>query len=37
MFIGITRGVVMENFPVIERRLSLAEFHTADEVFTTGD
>eukprot|EP00596_Hydrurales_sp_CCMP1899_P002273 CAMPEP_0119034200 /NCGR_PEP_ID=MMETSP1177-20130426/1215_1 /TAXON_ID=2985 /ORGANISM="Ochromonas sp, Strain CCMP1899" /LENGTH=505 /DNA_ID=CAMNT_0006991479 /DNA_START=370 /DNA_END=1887 /DNA_ORIENTATION=+ len=33
---GITRGVVMEIIPVIEKRLSLAEFHTADEVFTTG-
>jgi branched-subunit amino acid aminotransferase/4-amino-4-deoxychorismate lyase len=27
----------MEIIPVIEKRLSLAEFHTADEVFTTGD
>jgi branched-subunit amino acid aminotransferase/4-amino-4-deoxychorismate lyase len=27
----------MEIIPVIEKRLSLAEFHTADEVFTTGN
>jgi branched-chain amino acid aminotransferase group I len=39
---GITRQCVMElasnelHIPVVERRLSLAEFHSADEVFTTG-
>jgi len=38
---GITRGVVLElaraaGIPCEERRLSLMEFHTADEVFTTG-
>ena len=38
---GITRGLVMEiaqanGIPVHERRISLMEFHTADEVFTTG-
>lgn len=38
---GITRGVVLDlargnGIPCEERRLSLMEFHTADEVFTTG-
>ncbi len=38
---GITRGVVLElaraaHIPVEERRVALAEFHVADEVFTTG-
>lgn len=38
---GITRGLVMEiaqteEIPLHERRISLAEFHSADEVFTTG-
>jgi len=38
---GVTRGVVLEvaraeGLAVEERRLSLSEFHTADEVFTTG-
>jgi branched-chain amino acid aminotransferase group I len=38
---GITRGVVLDlgrqaGLQVEERRLSLMEFHTADEVFTTG-
>ncbi|VVB15271.1 unnamed protein product [Arabis nemorensis] len=38
---GITRATVMElvveeNFIVEERRISLSEFHTADEVWTTG-
>ena len=38
---GITRATVLElareaNLPVEIRRLSLAEFHAADEVFTTG-
>jgi branched-chain amino acid aminotransferase group I len=38
---GITRGLVMEiarahGIPLHERRISLSEFHTADEVFTTG-
>ena len=38
---GITRGLVMElaeehNIPLQERRISLSEFHSADEVFTTG-
>ena len=38
---GITRRVVLElareaSIPCEERRLSLAEFHAADEVFTTG-
>ncbi|GER37263.1 branched-chain amino acid aminotransferase [Striga asiatica] len=28
--------VVKENFLLAERRISLSEFHTADEVFTTG-
>ena len=39
---GITRRTIIQIMPdvlgnsVVERRLSLAEFHTADEVFTTG-
>ncbi|MBL8863205.1 MAG: aminotransferase class IV [Planctomycetes bacterium] len=38
---GITRGVVLRlareaGIPTAERRISLMEFHTADEVFTTG-
>ncbi|XP_077217724.1 branched-chain-amino-acid aminotransferase-like protein 1 isoform X2 [Tasmannia lanceolata] len=38
---GITRTTVMdlvvqENFVLHERRISLSEFHTADEVWTTG-
>jgi len=38
---GITRGVVLEiarrhEIPAVERRVSLSEVHTADEVFTTG-
>ncbi|KAL2491831.1 Branched-chain-amino-acid aminotransferase-like protein 2 [Abeliophyllum distichum] len=38
---GITRATVMdlatkENLVVDERRISLSEFHTADEVWTTG-
>ncbi len=38
---GITRGIVLEiaranAIPCVERRCSLMEFHTADEVFTTG-
>ena len=38
---GITRRTVMQlcrslNIPLEERRISLAEFHAADEVFTTG-
>ncbi|XP_073141850.1 branched-chain-amino-acid aminotransferase-like protein 1 [Henckelia pumila] len=38
---GITRATVMdlavnENLDLVERRISLSEFHTADEVFTTG-
>jgi branched-chain amino acid aminotransferase group I len=38
---GITRAVVLEicragSIPCVERRLSLSEFHSADEVFTTG-
>ncbi len=38
---GITRGLVIEicaeqGIPCQESRLSLAEFYTADEVFTTG-
>lgn len=40
--LGITRRTVIDMMPkllgssVIERRISLAEFHSADEVFTTG-
>lgn len=38
---GITRAVVMdlvlkENIILQERRITLSEFHTADEVWTTG-
>lgn len=38
---GITRATVLElattlNIPWVERRVSLAEFHAAAEVFTTG-
>ena len=38
---GITRETVLLvarelGFDVVERRISLAEFHAADEVFTTG-
>ena len=38
---GITRATVLTlaqelNIPSVERRISLAEFHAADEVFTTG-
>lgn len=38
---GITRGIVLEiaranAIPCVERRCSLMEFHTADEVFTSG-
>jgi branched-chain amino acid aminotransferase len=38
---GITRGLILElckkhNIPVQEKDLSLTEFYTADEVFTTG-
>jgi len=38
---GITRGVVMElgpqlDIPTIERRISLSEVYSADEMFTTG-
>jgi branched-subunit amino acid aminotransferase/4-amino-4-deoxychorismate lyase len=38
---GVTRETVMRIVPslglrMVERRLSLAEFHAADEVFTTG-
>ncbi len=38
---GITRSLVIEicrenGIPCLERRLSLTEFYTADEVFTTG-
>mgnify|MGYP000577599832 FL=1 len=38
---GITRETVIQvarelGYEVIERRISLAEFHSADEVFTTG-
>ena len=38
---GITRGIVLEiarahGIPCAERRCSLMEFHTADEVFTSG-
>ncbi|MEO0471983.1 MAG: aminotransferase class IV [Bacteroidota bacterium] len=38
---GITRGLVMEicrnnDIPLHERRISLSEFHSADEVISTG-
>ena len=38
---GVTRGVVLElahanGIPASERRVTLAELHTADEVFSTG-
>ncbi|PRQ42115.1 putative branched-chain-amino-acid transaminase [Rosa chinensis] len=38
---GVTRATVMdlvvqEKFPLQERNISLSEFHTADEVWTTG-
>jgi len=38
---GITRGLVLElcrehRVPIIEKRLSLTEFYTADQVFTSG-
>jgi len=38
---GITRGIIIElcrdhGIPVEEKRLSMTEFYTADEVFTTG-
>jgi len=38
---GITRGLIIEicqkiGIPVVEKNLSLTEFYTADEVFTTG-
>lgn len=38
---GITRATVLQlctdnNIPALEKRLSLTEFYTADEVFTTG-
>eukprot|EP00042_Codosiga_hollandica_P031927 m.197419 g.197419 ORF g.197419 m.197419 type:complete len:239 (-) comp53761_c0_seq25:1510-2226(-) len=38
---GITRATVIEialalGIPFVERRVSLSEFHSADEVFTTG-
>lgn len=38
---GITRGIVLEiakelDIPICERNLSIMEFQTADEVFTTG-
>ncbi|XP_047970338.1 branched-chain-amino-acid aminotransferase-like protein 1 [Salvia hispanica] len=38
---GVTRATVIdlavnENLVMVERRISLSEFHTADEVFTTG-
>lgn len=38
---GITRGLIIEmckeqNIPIEEKNLSLLEFYTADEVFTTG-
>ncbi|XP_042027028.1 branched-chain-amino-acid aminotransferase-like protein 1 [Salvia splendens] len=38
---GVTRATVMdlavnENLVMVERRIGLSEFHTADEVFTTG-
>ena len=41
-FEGVTRQTVLWlvreklQLPMIERRVSLAEFHAADEVFTTG-
>ncbi|KAG7564351.1 hypothetical protein ISN44_As10g011170 [Arabidopsis suecica] len=31
-----TKLVMKENFILEERRISLSEFHTADEVWTTG-
>lgn len=39
--LGVTRQTVMEivrslGIPLVERRISLAEFHSAEEVFTTG-
>jgi branched-subunit amino acid aminotransferase/4-amino-4-deoxychorismate lyase len=39
--IGVTRATVMDivrslGLQLVERRISLAEFHCADEVFTTG-
>ena len=39
---GITRQTVITlcaqlGIPLVERRVSLAEFHSADEVFTTGE
>ena len=38
---GVTRGLVIDicrdkEIPVLEKNLSLTEFYTADEVFTTG-
>ncbi len=38
---GITRAVLLDicrasSIPCVERRVSLSEFHSADEVFTTG-
>lgn len=42
VFVGVTRGLVISivrdtlKLNMIEKRLSLFEFHTADEVFTTG-
>ncbi len=38
---GITRGLVIElcrqhNIPLVEKNLSVTEFYSADEVFTTG-
>ncbi|MEL6592752.1 MAG: aminotransferase class IV [Bacteroidota bacterium] len=38
---GITRGLIIElarenGIPMHERRISLSEFHSAEEVFTTG-
>jgi len=38
---GITRGLVIEicqnnGLPMVERNLSISEFYTADEVFSTG-
>eukprot|EP00271_Cylindrocystis_brebissonii_P022179 TRINITY_DN8384_c0_g1_i1.p1 TRINITY_DN8384_c0_g1~~TRINITY_DN8384_c0_g1_i1.p1 ORF type:complete len:623 (-),score=77.18 TRINITY_DN8384_c0_g1_i1:194-2062(-) len=39
---GITRATVIElalgvcSLPFVERRISLSEFHAADEIFTTG-